>query len=131
MLTREEILGMDDRPTIAIRVPEWKNGTVFVRTLTAAQREQWERESDGEGHNRSKGLLRASLVAMAVCDSQGVALFKREDIPALADHSAPALIRVFDAVLAHNKVSAEDVDRLEKNSEASPSDSSASDSPAN
>ena len=40
-LTRDEILGADDLKTESVKVPEW-GGTVLVRELTGAERDEWE-----------------------------------------------------------------------------------------
>lgn len=130
MLTREAFLSLDTRPKARVPLPE-HNTEIYVRTLTAAQREEWEDYSSGAGTAKPKCLIRASLVAMAACDKQGRPLFTLADIPAISEMGSPFITRIFEAALGLNRVAKEDVDALEGNSEASPSDSSVSASPAN
>ena len=131
MNLRDRILQADDLPREPVEVPEW-GATVWVRTLTAAERERWEAEAVGEGGRaRTRFEVRASLVVLAACDEAGAPVFEPGDVPALATKAAPAVIRLFDRALALNAVAPADVERLEKNSAASPSDSSHSGSRAN
>jgi len=127
MLTREQILAANDLPIERVSVPEW-GGSVCIRTLTAAQREEWEKQA---GDAKGKWQIRATLVAAAVCDEAGKPLFTANDVAALAAKSAPPIIRIFEAANKQSGISEEDVAELEKNSEANPSDSSASGSHAN
>lgn len=113
LLTREAILGCDDLPRQEVPVPEW-GGSVSVRMMTAAERERWEAFVQGETRDR----IRATLAARTVCDEAGELLFSEADVEALGAKSGPALTRIFAAALKLNRVSKEDVDELEKNSEA-------------
>ena len=124
---RERILAADDRPIEGVFVPEWGE-TVFVRTLTAGERERWEEEARPDGSARSRHQVRASLVVLAACDEDGRPIFTPADLPALCGKSARAMMRVFDRALKLNDFNAEDVERLEKNSATSPSDDSRSNS---
>lgn len=126
LLTRDQILATDDLKREEVRVPEW-GGSVYVRVLTGTEREQFESGAEGA---RGANHFRAQLVALATCDESGRSLFTAEDVEQLASKSAPALIRVFDVAVRLSKVSATDLDELEKKSEANPSDSSSSTSQA-
>ncbi|SIN97628.1 hypothetical protein SAMN05444166_1870 [Singulisphaera sp. GP187] len=111
-LTREQFLAAE-LPRKKVTLPD--GGEVYVRTLTAAQREEWEAcLSDTEGA-RAKGLIRASLVALTVCDEHGATLFTKADVPALAEKSAPVIIRLFEEASEFNSVTKADVNELEKN----------------
>ena len=118
---REMILSADDRPKKAVPTPEWPVPEIWVKTLSAAQREEW------EAFLGTRGQVRAALVVLAACDENGVAIFTKDDVSALAEKSTSAIIRIFDAAQSLNKITKEDVDELEGNSDASPSDSSVSD----
>lgn len=124
-LTREQILAADDLPRERVAVPEWQ-GDVWVRTLTAAEREQWENAVEATSSGARGPHIRAALVAMVACDERGVALFTADDIPVLARKSCPAVMRLFEVAQRLSKVAPADVEALEGNSGASPSDSSAS-----
>jgi hypothetical protein len=125
-LTREQILAADDLPREKVATPK---GDVWVRVLTAEDREAWEAAVDASGAARPRGHIRATLVALTACDEAGDLLFTTADIPALARKPIAFILPLFDAAIRLGKVSAADVDALEKNSDAGPSDSSASGSP--
>lgn len=108
---REQILSKDDRPLSPVRVPEW-DCTVYVRVLSAGERERWELESD---RYRSSALVRAAMAVASACDETGRAIFTPADVVPLAEKSAPALCRIFDKAIEVNKVSPEDVAALEGN----------------
>lgn len=110
MLTREQILGAADFKVEEVPVPEW-GGSVFVRTLSAGERDRWELYLL-EGKRED---VRATLAARAACDAEGKLLFEPADIKALSAKSAAALSRIFDAAIKLNKVSKDDVEELEKN----------------
>lgn len=129
MSLRDEILAADDRPRRKLSIPEWGRD-VWIRVMSAAQREQWERDTDDVEGIRKRHLLRAALAVRTVCDEDGSPVFTTADMEALAEKSGPALCRIWDAAIAANKVSKADVEELAKNSDASPSDGSASSSPA-
>lgn len=126
---RERILAADDRPVEPVPVPEW-DCTVYLRTLSAGERERWEEQAREGGGARTRHEIRASLVVLAACDEDGKPIFTPADVPALCGKSARAVMRLFDRALKLNDFSGEDVERLEKNSAASPSDSSVSGSPS-
>lgn len=116
-LGRDEILNADDLTTEVVEVPEW-GGKVRVKGLTGEERDQFEASVIGENtknKRRNLGNLRARLVAMAVVDGEGKALFKRGDIPALGRKSAAALDRVFEKAMELSGMRDEDIDELTEN----------------
>jgi hypothetical protein len=119
-VTRDQFLAAIDMPRESVHIP--RLGDVWVRTLTAEEREAW--EVGVENGARSRHQIRATLVAMTACDEAGTALFTLADVPALAKKPAAFILPLFDAALRLSRVSATDIDELEKNSEATPADSS-------
>jgi hypothetical protein len=115
-LTRDQILKADDLKYRELSVPEW-GGVFRLRTMTAGEREQYELATglakDGGG---AVVNLRASLVALCICDKDGGRVFANEDIEALAKKSAPAMIRVFSACTELNRFDAAAIEEAEKNS---------------
>ncbi len=98
-------------PRELVSVPEW-GGDVWVRTLTASERDQLEMEWE-----RTKRVhFRARLVYYCACDDQGKDLFRAEDIPILGGHSTSALTRICDVAFRLNKFTREEVEELEKKS---------------
>src|SRR5688572_16771684 len=104
---------MDDLPRREIKIPEWGNKSVFIRTLSAGERDQFEASLTDRTTN-----IRARLAVMCLCDEDGSPLFTQDKVEALAKKSGKALDRVFDAAIHLNKISKEDVEELEKNSPA-------------
>ena len=109
-LTRVQILAADDLTRKSVDVPEW-GGEVFVRSLTAGQREHLENTWLGKA---DRSDFRAGLCSLTVCDEKGVLLFSEADIQALAAKSAAALIRIFQAAMVLNGFRPADVEQIEK-----------------
>jgi len=127
-LTRDAILAATDLPSETVDVPEW-GGSVLVRGLTGAQRDQFEASVlVGKGRNRDVNLrnLRAKLVALSIVGEDGTALFAEADLEALGQKSAVAIERVFDAARKLSGMTAGDVEELTKNSESGQSAASTS-----
>ncbi len=122
-LTRDHILSVPDFEVRPVAVPEW-GGTVYVRTITGGQAEQYYAALRGGASDRN---VMARLVAYAACDERGNLLFRPEDIDALAARSFRALERVFDAAMQLNGMTDEAVEAEEKNSATAPTSGSGTD----
>jgi hypothetical protein len=103
-----------------VTIPEW-GGSVWVRTLTAAERDAMEAQ-----WAETKNLhFRARFVKFTACDKDGRPLFLDEDIPILSRKPAPVIDRIVEVAQRLNKISTKDREAFEKNSEnAPPADSS-------
>jgi len=115
-LTRAAILAADDLPREPVDMPEW-GGRIWVRALTAGEREAWESKYLGDGVSSGAtpvALIRASLAAFACCDEAGKPLFSEADVPALAAKSAAAVQRVWRVAARLNGLGAER-ETIEKN----------------
>jgi len=113
-LTREAILAADDLPREAVDVPEW-GGRIWVRALTAGERETWETRYLGTDEAASPASrIRASLAVFACCDEAGKPLFTEADVPALAGKSAAAVLRIWRIAARLNGLG-EERETLEKN----------------
>jgi hypothetical protein len=129
LLSREQILGADDRRTEDVAVPEW-GGTVRVRALSGAERDAYEASivtvrPDGSSRVSLKNL-RGRLVSLSVVDEEGNRVFSEEDAVALGEKSASALERVFDVARRLSGLSEDDVAELAEGFEPAPSDGSTS-----
>ena len=127
ILNRKAILDSEDLKTEEIFIPEW-NGSVFVRTLTGQERDEFE-ESMFRGKERKEANfrnLRARLVALTVVDEAGKRLFNLDDMEILGRKSSRALDRIFDVAQRLAGFTGEDIKELEKNSESGPSGDSIS-----
>lgn len=115
-LTKEQILASSDFRMDTVKVPEW-GGEVMIRTMTSRDRDAWEAEAIA---TRQAGKVapenaRARYVARVLCDERGALLFSAEDVEALGQKNATALVRVFSAALELNSITAKDLEEIEKN----------------
>lgn len=125
MLTKEQILAADDVRTEEVHVPEW-GGTVRVRTITATERDAFDRQRWESGQDeKMRKNVRASLIVMAVVDDDGKLMFSADDIEALGEKSATAMDRVFAAIQRINKMADEDIEAAAENLPEAPGDNDA------
>jgi len=122
ILTEAEILGADDLKKELVSVPEW-GGHVYVRTITGAERDQFEMGVAGRnGQASGMSNVRARLCAIAMVDADGKPVMSPAKVTALGKKSAIALGRVFDVATKLNGLSGEDVEELAGNSDADRND---------
>ncbi len=129
LLTRDAILGASDIKSEEVRVPEW-GGTVRVRGLTAAQRDQVEAQAvSRRGNNVDINManIRARIVAFTIVGDDDKPIFTNADVKALGEKSARALDRVFEVATRLSGMGESDIEDLAKNSDAETSDDSPSD----
>lgn len=96
MLTRDQILGANDRKRETVQVPEW-GGEIDVISMSGSARDAWEQSlvvRKGSKVEQNLGNMRARLVAACAVDDQGNRIFTDEDAVALGEKSAIALERV-------------------------------------
>ena len=128
-LTKDQILESSDLKNEAVDVPEW-GGTVYVRTMTGADRDQFEASmmSIGVDGTRKADMtnLRAKLIALTIVDEAGNRLFDASDVDRLGLKSASAIERVFAAAQGLNGLGAKAEGEAVKNSKANQADGSPS-----
>jgi hypothetical protein len=130
-LSREAIFKADDRVYQDVMVSQW-GGVVRVRSLSGAERDQWEAACQEEVRGEKKfttDKLREKLLAFCLVDAKGDKLFTEGDIALLAEKNAAALTRLFDVARKLNAIGAQDVEDLVGNSGAAQGGSSISASP--
>lgn len=103
MLTRDQIFALDDLPRREVAIPEWK-GSVYVRALTGAERDQLERMLAKDSASR------ASIAALCVVDKKGERLFSEDDVEKLAKKNGTALERIVTAALQFNALTEQALD---------------------
>jgi hypothetical protein len=128
-LSRDQVLGADDRQTEDVPVPEW-GGTVRVRALSGVERDAYEAgivslQGDGSKVVNLKNL-RGRLVSLSCVDEDGSRIFTDEDAISLGDKSAAALERVFDVARKLSGLSEDDVKELAEGFAPAPNDGSTS-----
>lgn len=126
MSIRKQILLAEDRPRHAIALPEWGVGTLYVNTLSAADRDDYERWAFGDDRSN----YRAKLVCRALVEENGARVFEDDDATAVGHKSAAVVARIFDLACHVNGLLKSDVEDLEKNSARAGSDDSGSGSPS-
>lgn len=132
MLSREAILGCDDLKREEVAVPEW-GGSVFVRVMSGAERDWLDAcslDDQGEAKSVHERLAnyRGRLVALTTCQADGSSLFVLSDAEAIGKKAAGALDRIVEVAQRLNRMTAEEVDALTKNSVTALSDASGSSS---
>jgi hypothetical protein len=114
LLTRAAIVAASDLPTDYVDVPEW-GGRVKVRAMTGTERDRYDAESAiqrGEAPGDPAAIMggfRVRMLAKVIVDEDGNRLFgdSKADIAELGSKSGDVLDRIYDAVLALSKLSAE------------------------
>ena len=113
ILTRDQILAKDDLKRKKVHVPQW-GGDVYVRIMTAAERDAFEQKYF-LSENKDLVGIRAHLAATCIVDQDGNNIFSEADIEELKKKSAAAVETVFKAAESLNALSVDSVDELEKN----------------
>lgn len=129
LLSREDILDVDDKVYEDIEVPEW-GGEVRVRGMSGTQRDDYEASilhQNGSDRKVNLANARAKLVARCLVDADGRLLFSADDVRALGRKSARALERVFDKARELSGMTERDVETLAENFGDDPSDGATSD----
>lgn len=119
MLTRDAILAAQDLDKVRVEVPEWGEGAaVFVRTMTARERDEFERsmlQSKGKDKTSNLANIRARFAVLTMVDENGERYFEDGDAQQLGEKSAHVLDRIFSVAQKLNGMSADDVDELAGN----------------
>lgn len=129
LLSKDEILGMDDIPTEEVVVPEWKGRTVLVCGMTAAGKNAYEAslvEIKGTTRKVRMDNATAKLLVRTIVNRQRQPLFTETDIERLGTKSAAALERLAQVALRLSSMRVSDVEELVKNSDAAQSGDSPS-----
>lgn len=112
-LTKADILGSCDRKIETVDVPEW-GGTVFVRSLSAGERDAMDRQFTGKTGRVE--VSRHGMAAYVMCDESGAPLFTTpEEIAALSEKSAQVIERIVEAGLRLSKIGQGEIEIARKN----------------
>lgn len=110
MTLKEQILAADDLKREPLDIPEW-GLTVYVRTMSGAERDNFEQFMQGQ----AKQHIRARLAVLTLCDKDGKPQFDDGDIAALSDKSSVALDRIMTTALRVNAMTNGEFEEMEKN----------------
>ena len=121
-LTKDDIFKVDDLPTKDIDIPEW-GGTLTIRTLTGAERDQFESAFVNQDQIDIRGL-KARLIQLTVQNGDGQPMFTKADLQKINSKSASVIDRIFQESQRLSGLTKEDVDVLVGNSGTAPTDAS-------
>jgi hypothetical protein len=122
-LTASDIIDIDDVIIEPHPVSQWKNGLVWVRSVSAQERGEIEASAAmyKEGKGKDQTFARDFTVRFAwltMCDSIGKRLFdKIEDVAKLKQKNAAAIAAIAEHGQRLSGFSKDDMDQLEKKSE--------------
>ncbi|WP_433225613.1 hypothetical protein [Actinomadura formosensis] len=116
LLSRDQILGAEDRTYEVVTCPEW-GGDVRLRSLTGSERDEWENSlvrQVGDKRRLNARNMRAKLIALSAVDEHGAPLFSSADVIKLGSKNAAPLDRLFEACQRLSGLSDKDVEELEE-----------------
>jgi hypothetical protein len=121
LLDKDAILGMTDIQMEPLVIPEWNNGTIYIRALTGAQRDKFESSmikmrQDGKKEVTSDNF-RARLCVMCIVDANGKRLFRDDEAAALGKKNAAAIARIYDKASEMSGLTQKDADEILGNSD--------------
>ena len=91
----------------AVELPEW-NSIVYVREMTALERDSFETSiSDNEGNVINQNL-RSKLIVATACDPEGTLLFNTEHLAMISGKPAPVMMRIYEAAARLNQMRSKD-----------------------
>ena len=106
MLTRDQILSKQDIAVKELPVPEW-GGSIFIRQLNRAEQDEYNKRQIGDTRMRQDAKAKQQeftlanmyghdtyLCICAICDEDGKAIFKRDDIEALKKKNGEVIGRI-------------------------------------
>jgi hypothetical protein len=136
-LSRDEFLKKRPRRLEFVPTPELAGDGgeevgVWVRVLSPAEREGWERDTitlRGKDVEVNRQDMRARLVSLCAVGDDASTLFTAADIPALNDADGGAVERIFEVAMRVNRLRKEDIDDLGKVSDPTRNGTSPSNSP--
>ena len=114
VLSADDIRAAADRKMQSVHVPEW-GGKVFLRTISAAERDRFEIENFRQDRPNFENL-RARFLAITLVDGDGKPLFTSKQVGKLGEKSAAVIDRLFTEAVKMNAMSRSDVDTLLGNS---------------
>lgn len=99
MLSKADILSIQDRIYETLVIPEWQNRRVRIRSLTAGEVSRYHKSvshtsPDGTVINKLENAT-AKWNALVIVDENGSRIFDDSDVGALANKNAGAMARIF------------------------------------
>ena len=113
-----DILSLQDRKTtLPLFVKAWGR-EVLLRDPSAADRDEWEVFAT---NNRGQyAMWRAKVAQILLCDASGKRLFTEKQLAEIGEKSAAAVNEIWEVGVKLFSVTDQEIEELEKNSDASP-----------
>ncbi|WP_250451205.1 hypothetical protein [Caballeronia sp. ATUFL_M2_KS44] len=127
MLNRSQIFATNDLKSEVVDVPEW-GGQVKVTVMSGLARDAYQKTISESP--RAVSFFEGTLLVATVVGDDDQPLFTEDDIPLLQQRNSDVVSRIALVAMRLNKLGPKATEDAEKNSEAAPSGSSGSDSPA-
>jgi len=115
-MDRQTLLKTRELPRERVTVPEL--GEVWVRTLTAGERDEYEQEcfhARAASTNDHVPNARARLLVRTLCDARGQALLTPADVDALGAQPIHVIQPLYNVAARLNALTQQDREELEKN----------------
>lgn len=110
LLSKESILSVQDLPKELVEVEKW-GGSVWVRGMTAGERDMFEDKIRTDGMKN----LRALMASMTIIDEDGARMFTDKEVKVLAGKSAEALDLIVEVASKLSGLLDADIEILEGN----------------
>ncbi|MFZ1396706.1 MAG: hypothetical protein WAS33_07410 [Candidatus Promineifilaceae bacterium] len=125
LLNFDDILAKQDKEFEDVEVPEW-GGTVRIAAMSGTDRDRWElsmMQADDKSEHGFRmnfdAYSRVRLVALCLVDDDFQRVFVTDkQVEALGQKSGAVMDRLYGIAQRVNGITDEDIDDLEKNSEA-------------
>lgn len=112
LLTKDQIIAVDDIPTEEVKVPEW-GGSVLVRGLSGTERDRYEQSILHGGKKADLANATARLLSWTIVDENNSRLFITDgEVKELGKKSAQAIQRVFDVATRLSGLTPSDVEEM-------------------
>lgn len=107
---RKYILDTKDFLLKKVYIPEW-DCQAWLKVISGFDRERFEKTIQDQNLN---GYVRATLVQMSLCNSNGDLVFLDSDVRALAQKNSAVIDRLFDMCMDISALTKEATDEIEK-----------------
>ena len=118
ILTREAILGAQDIKVENVKVPEWNDGVVRLRSMPGTDRDKWETVVQSKVQDGKVNIdgMKVLLIVSCAIDDKGDPLFTENDLVELNKKNAKAINRLWEVAARMNGIGNEELEELRKNS---------------
>ncbi|MFL5328402.1 MAG: hypothetical protein ACJ8C4_05765 [Gemmataceae bacterium] len=120
LMSRADIRGQTQRTYQTIRIPEWENSKIRLRSWTLKERIAFKaahrKRKEEVDEEVAEAQCWAFAAIMSICDERGELIMKTSDVDDLIDLHSKAIERIYDMVNATNALSEDEETEIEKNS---------------